>query len=182
MLAVAAIPAWCCMVLPADQRCCQKLQTQAEQLGDSHSVSTIRLQSLCHHLQLLSARPECRTRDGRVVRAVRRVFRSSPEQPRFQFDWQRTARLAAFGGAIAGPLGHVWFQALDANIMPATPRRRAPSASNPEGYPPTAAAHLAASSCGLCMAACVHEHVWWRPVCAACCHLHGSVCITNTPL
>jgi hypothetical protein len=54
---------------------------------------------------------------------VRRVFRSSPEQPRFEFDWQRTGRLAAFGGAIAGPLGHVWFQALDANIMPATPRR-----------------------------------------------------------
>ena len=95
----------------------------AEQLRDSHAGSAIRLQSLCHHLQLLSARPECRTRDGRVVRAVRRVFRTSPEQPRFQFDWQRTGRLAAFGGAIAGPLGHVWFQALDANIMPATPRR-----------------------------------------------------------
>jgi hypothetical protein len=74
-------------------------------------------------LQLLSARPECRTRDGRVVRAVRRVFRASPEQPRFEFDWQRTVRLAAFGGAIAGPLGHVWFQALDAKVMPATPRR-----------------------------------------------------------
>jgi hypothetical protein len=76
-------------------------------------------------LQLLSARPECRTRDGRIVRAVRRVFRTSPEQPRFAFDWQRTVRLAAFGGAIAGPLGHVWFQALDSRVMPATPRRYA---------------------------------------------------------
>jgi hypothetical protein len=102
----------------------------AEQLRDSHAESAIRLQSLCHHLQLLSARPECRTLDGRVVRAVRRVFRTSPEQPRFQFDWQRTGRLAAFGGAIAGPLGHVWFQALDANIMPATPRRCMPRPQN----------------------------------------------------
>lgn len=82
----------------------------------------IRLQSICH-LQLLSMRPECRQRDGRIVRAVRRVFRSSPEQPRFEYDWQRTVRLAAFGGAIAGPMGHVWFQLLDKNILPAMPRR-----------------------------------------------------------
>jgi len=89
-----------------------------------------RLQGTSNHFdtwrpQLLSTRPECRTRDGRLIRAYRRVFRPryEPEAPPFEYDWQRTMRLAAFGGAIAGPMGHVWFQLLDSRIMPHAPRR-----------------------------------------------------------
>lgn len=36
-------------------------------------------------------------------------------------DFARMARMAIFGGALAGPLGHYWFQFLDRNIMPSNP-------------------------------------------------------------
>ena len=74
--------------------------------------------------QLLSTRPECRSRDSRLVRAYRRVFNPGHvEAPPFVYDWQRTARLAAFGGAVGGPLGHAWFQMLDKRILPHAPKR-----------------------------------------------------------
>jgi protein Mpv17 len=31
----------------------------------------------------------------------------------WQYDFKRTARMAAFGGLVAGPLGHYWFNFLD---------------------------------------------------------------------
>lgn len=42
-----------------------------------------------------------------------------------RFDWSRTARMAAFGVFIAGPVGHHWYRFLDTNIHatnPTTPR------------------------------------------------------------
>ena len=40
-----------------------------------------------------------------------------------RFDTLRTLRLAAYGGAVAGPLGHYWFGFLDARIFPQAPKR-----------------------------------------------------------
>ena len=33
--------------------------------------------------------------------------------PRRRYDWARTARMAAFNGCFMGPLGHVYYRALD---------------------------------------------------------------------
>ena len=40
-----------------------------------------------------------------------------------RFDTWRTLRLAAYGGTVAGPLGHFWFSFLDARIFPQAPKR-----------------------------------------------------------
>lgn len=42
-----------------------------------------------------------------------------------RYDYFRTLRLATYGGAIAGPLGHYWFSFLDARIFPHVARRSA---------------------------------------------------------
>ncbi|CAD7699152.1 unnamed protein product [Ostreobium quekettii] len=39
-----------------------------------------------------------------------------------KYDVGRTFRMAVFGGAIAGPLSHVWFQALDKTVLPDIPK------------------------------------------------------------
>lgn len=38
-----------------------------------------------------------------------------------QIDWNRTARMAAFGALIAGPVGHHWYRFLDTNVGVANP-------------------------------------------------------------
>lgn len=41
----------------------------------------------------------------------------------YRYDSLRTLRLATYGGAIGGPLGHFWFSFLDAKVFPAAPKR-----------------------------------------------------------
>lgn len=117
---------------PHPRRLVYRLPSRLPPLTRLSTTRTILLTDLPAHrpAQLLSTRPECRTRDGRLIRAYRRVFRPhyEPDLPPFEYDWQRTARLAAFGGAIAGPMGHAWFQLLDKRIMPNAPRRQAATA------------------------------------------------------
>lgn len=43
------------------------------------------------------------------------------QRRRWRYDYQRTARMAAFGGLFAGPVGHYWFRMLDSRIMTANP-------------------------------------------------------------
>jgi len=71
--------------------------------------------------QLLSGskgkpRLPCRDRRGHLARLLGRP--PIVEEPTFQYDWQRTVRLATFGAAVAGPMGHAWFTLLDKCIMP----------------------------------------------------------------
>lgn len=41
---------------------------------------------------------------------------------RYHHNWRRTARTAAFGGLIAGPMGHMWFTFLERVVLPSAPR------------------------------------------------------------
>lgn len=41
---------------------------------------------------------------------------SRPRQKAWKYDWGRTARLALFNGAFMGPLGHFYYQLLDARV------------------------------------------------------------------
>lgn len=47
----------------------------------------------------------------------------SSNASRPNLDIGRMARMGIFGGALAGPLGHYWFQFLDKRIMPANPTK-----------------------------------------------------------
>eukprot|EP00803_Ostreobium_quekettii_P008884 evm.model.scf_335EXC.10 EVM.evm.TU.scf_335EXC.10 scf_335EXC:66985-68576(+) len=42
-----------------------------------------------------------------------------------KYDLARTFRMAVFGGAIAGPMSHVWFHALDKTVLPNIPKHPA---------------------------------------------------------
>ncbi|KAK9853609.1 hypothetical protein WJX84_009969, partial [Apatococcus fuscideae] len=47
--------------------------------------------------------------------------RSNLRRPK-RFDVARTLRMATFGGAVGGPMGHYWFQYLDKAVLPLAPK------------------------------------------------------------
>lgn len=42
-----------------------------------------------------------------------------------EFDWERFARMAVYGTVVGGPMGHYWYNFLDARIFPHAPKAAA---------------------------------------------------------
>lgn len=59
---------------------------------------------------------------GPAPRRLKGRLSGARSEERYSHDWARTARTAAFGGIIAGPMGHSWFTFLERAVMPSAPR------------------------------------------------------------
>eukprot|EP00210_Caulerpa_lentillifera_P009496 g9056.t1 len=58
---------------------------------------------------------------GDVIAQLLSSKRRVKKKTWLRLDLARTARAAAFGGLVSGPLAHVWYNALDNSVLPSTP-------------------------------------------------------------
>lgn len=85
------------------------------------------------------------------------VAMSTGVQAHGSYDAMRSLRLAAFGGLVGGPLGHYWFQFLDANVLVHAPKSAQAVVSK------VALDQLAFSPLGTCIFYAFHTAAEGRP-------------------